>query len=64
VTWTDPNGDWMHDPNNPMRSLGNVRRRIIIVGMADGTTDRIDIRVSPQILNALITRDGGEIVNN
>lgn len=60
VTWTDPKGDWLYDPNDPMRSLGNVRPGIIVAGMVDGTSRLINKRTSARDLNALITRNGLE----
>jgi hypothetical protein len=61
--WTDPNGDWMYDPANPLRSLGHARPRVILVGFADGVVQAINNKLSPPDMNGLITRDGGDTAN-
>jgi hypothetical protein len=63
VVWTDPDGDLMYDPNDPMRSLGSLRPGVIVVGNADGSCHCISNRMSPEELNAMMTRDGGETVD-
>lgn len=61
VTWTDSDSEWMHDPNDPMRSLQS-RPNVILAAFADGSVSAIDRNISPQVFNALITRSGGERV--
>lgn len=63
VTWTDPDGDWTFDPDDPMRDIGNARPRVIITGFADGRTQAINNQISPKDFSGLVTINGGEAVN-
>jgi hypothetical protein len=59
VIWTKPE-DWVYDPNNPMRSLGNAQRGKFLAGFVDGSVTQIDNFIAPTTLNAMFTRNGGE----
>jgi hypothetical protein len=43
--------------------LGNHSGQGAVVGLADGSTRIVPPTMNPATLKALITRDGGEIVN-
>lgn len=60
VPWTKPNADWVFDPNDPLRDLGEVRRNLFLAVMADASVQSIPNDTSPQELKAMFTRDAGD----
>ncbi|MDB2686517.1 DUF1559 domain-containing protein [Mariniblastus sp.] len=62
VPWTKPM-DWRFDPDNPKRNLGNHFPSGTSFGRCDGSTSVLDIKTVPdEIVKALFTRSGGEVV--
>jgi Protein of unknown function (DUF1559)/Domain of unknown function (DUF4190) len=59
VPWAAPK-ELAFQPGGPLPSLGHPRRPLILVAMADGSMRAAPKTVSPQTLNAAITRNGGE----
>ena len=59
VEWTKP-ADWELDPADPTRDLGGVNPSTIIVGFADGSTQRLPNSIDPETMKAIMTRAGGE----
>ena len=57
--WTKP-ADWEFDPADPTRDLGGVNPSTIIVGFADGHTQRLPNSIDPETMKAIMTRAGGE----
>ena len=60
VPWTKPNADWVYEPDDPMRYLGNVRPRLILAGFADGSVQPISTDTFPDHFNGMITCDAGD----
>lgn len=63
VEWTKP-ADWEYDPSDPTRDLGNVNPGTILVAMSDGSIQQLPANIDPETMQAMITRDGGEIVSS
>lgn len=61
VPWTQPL-DYQFDPNDPRRGLGVNSRGEILVGLADGSVKTISQEVSDENLAALMTAEGGEVI--
>jgi hypothetical protein len=62
VPWTKPE-DIPFDPNGPVPELGNVSPDGFDVAFVDGAVRFISKTVNPQVLKALITRSGGEVIS-
>ncbi len=62
VIWTKPE-DLEFDPADPMKGLGNLRPGGFNAGMCDGSVRFIANTIDPDMLRALITIGGGEVVN-
>jgi hypothetical protein len=62
VPWTKPE-DIPFDPNGPVPELGNVSPDGFDAVFADGAVRFISKTVNPQVLKALITRSGGEVIS-
>jgi prepilin-type processing-associated H-X9-DG protein len=62
VEWTKP-ADWEFDANNPQRGLGGLRPGGWNAAFADGHVTFISKSIDPQVLKALFTRNGREVVN-
>ena len=63
VPWTKPE-DFPHNKEQPMAGLGGLWDGGFLAGMCDGSVRFIRTAIAPDMLNALFTRDGGEIVNH
>lgn len=62
VPWTKPE-DFPYDPNRPLPKLGGHFKGKMNVAMGDGSVRMIDLtKVPEQVLRALITANGGEVV--
>jgi hypothetical protein len=61
VEWTKPD-DFQFDPNNPTAGLGHVRPGGWIAGFVDGSVQFISSGIDPNIVKAMFTRGGGEVV--
>jgi prepilin-type processing-associated H-X9-DG protein len=62
VPWTKPE-DIPFDPNGPPPELGGFTPDGFNALFADGSVRYIKKTVAPQVLKALITRDGGEVLS-
>ncbi len=62
IPWTKPE-DIPFDPNGPVPELGNFSPDGFNAVFADGAVRFISKKVSPNVLKALITRAGGEVVS-
>jgi prepilin-type processing-associated H-X9-DG protein len=62
VPWTKPE-DIPFDPNGPVPELGNFSPNGFNAAFADGAVRFISKAVNPQVLKALITRSGGEVIS-
>jgi len=63
VVWTAPD-DFQPDPENPMKGLVGLRRRGFQAGFADGSVRFIKQSIQADLLRALFTRNGGEVVRD
>jgi hypothetical protein len=59
VPWAAPQ-DIPYQPGGPLPALGHPTRNVILVMMADGSVKTVKKTISPVVLHALITRNGGE----
>ncbi len=63
VPWTKPE-DWEFDPKHPLRDLENPSAGGIIQLMfIDGHIEGVRGTINPDVLKAVFTRNGGEVVN-
>jgi hypothetical protein len=62
VIWTKPD-DYQFDPNNPRQGLGGLRPLGFLATFADAHTDFIQNDIDPNVLKALMTREGREVLN-
>jgi hypothetical protein len=62
VEWTKPD-DWELDPKDPLKGLGGMRAGVFIAGFADGHAAGIATEIDPKVFKAMLTKDGGEVVN-
>lgn len=63
VPWSKPE-DLHYMPGQPIPKLGGQFKNGFVALTADGATHFIDRSLDSQILNAIITRNGGEIINS
>jgi len=61
VVWTKPD-DYDLDLKNPLRGLVQLRKGGFLVLMGDGSVHKVSEKIDPEMLNALFTRNGGEVV--
>ena len=61
VIWTKPE-DWKVDQNDPLSGLKDAKRKKIFVAMMDGSWQALSSDIEPEVLNAMITRAGGEVI--
>lgn len=62
VPWTRPE-ELEYDPMKPIPALGRFSANGSVVGFADGSVRFLSATINEQTLRALITHNGGEIVN-
>jgi hypothetical protein len=62
VVWTKPD-DYQFDPNNPRQGLGGLRPLGFLATFADSHTRFIQNDIDPNVLKALMTREGREVIN-
>lgn len=62
VPWTKP-ADWEVDLANPLEGLKQEGRDGFVSAFCDGHVKYIQFAVSPEILRKLLTRAGGEVIN-
>jgi hypothetical protein len=63
VPWTKPE-DIPFDPNAPPPALGGFTPEGFNAGFGDGSVRYIKHSINPQVLKALITRAGGEVISS
>jgi type II secretory pathway pseudopilin PulG len=63
VEWTKP-ADWDYNANNPKAGLGGIRPGGWNAAFCDGHIQFISNETDAQILKALFTRAGGEVIGN
>jgi hypothetical protein len=61
VEWTKPD-DWEMDADDPLAGLDG-RRGSFLAAMCDGSVRRISLGVDPEVVKALVTRAGDEVVD-
>ncbi|SIO13733.1 BlaR1 peptidase M56 [Singulisphaera sp. GP187] len=61
IPWTKPE-DLAYDPAKPMPEFGGFTKEGGNSGFADGSVRFISTRLDPQLLKALLSRAGGEVV--
>ena len=61
VVWSKPD-DVQIDPMHPLRHLVGLRQQAFLAGMADGSVRKVNASTQPDQVQALITRDGNEII--
>ena len=62
VPWTKPE-DLAFDPDQPLPDLTGIFNDRIRIAMADGSRQRIRVGAPEVMLRAMITRNGGEVVD-
>jgi prepilin-type processing-associated H-X9-DG protein len=62
VEWTKPD-DIEFDPNNPQAGFGKLRPGGCNAAFCDGHVQFISNDIDPQLLKALVTRNGREVIN-
>jgi len=63
VEWTKPE-DWQYDPNDPTSGLGALRPFGFLAATADGAVFFINDNTDPETIQAMMTRDGGELMSH
>jgi Protein of unknown function (DUF1559) len=63
VPWTKPD-DLPYDPKKPLPKLGGMCKDGFHALFGDGSVQFFKKKIDPKILHALITRDGGEVIEN
>ncbi len=63
VPWTKPE-DLPFDPKKPLPELGGLSKDGFFAAIVDGSALFISKKVKPQVLRALITRNGGEVISS
>ena len=65
VIWTKPD-DLAVDPKDPLAGLRGVwkEQNVILTAFCDGSVRAIKESVKPTTFKALLTRDGGEMIDN
>jgi hypothetical protein len=61
VTWTKPD-DLRFDAGKPLAGLVGHHQQVFAVSFVDGTVHLICDTIAPETLNALLSRNGGEII--
>ena len=60
--WTKPD-DYLWDRSQPMYGLGNIWTGQFFVAFADGSARRLPVSIGNEQLNALFSRNGGEVIS-
>ncbi|MGI9456950.1 MAG: DUF1559 domain-containing protein, partial [Aeoliella sp.] len=63
VIWTKPD-DWKYDAEDPMKGLGGVRPGGFLAGFCDGHVRMISDSIDAEVLKALFTKAGSEVINH
>jgi serine/threonine protein kinase len=62
VPWTKPE-DIIYDPDQPLPKLGGVFKDGTVAGLGNGSVRFLTRNLDEEMIRALITRNGGELVN-
>jgi hypothetical protein len=62
VPWTKPH-DLPYDPNKPLPKMGGHRSGVFAAAFCDGSVRFLPEGIKESVLRALITRNGGEVVD-
>src|SRR5262249_44451419 len=62
VPWTKPE-DWKFDPKAPAKGLRKHEGKRFLFLFMDGSVRTVDATVDPKTIAALVTPDGGEVIN-
>ncbi len=62
VYWTKP-ADWEVDLGQPWNGLKQENEQTVTFAFADGSVHSIPVSLAPEDLRAMLTRDGGEVMN-
>ena len=62
VVWTKPD-DWKFDPKAPAKGLRKHEGKRFLFLFMDGSVRTVDAATDPKTIEALVTPDGGEVVN-
>jgi hypothetical protein len=62
VIWTKPD-DFKPDPKTPTAGLRKDPGKGYLIGIADGSVRPLPATIDPKIFHAMLTRDGGEVIN-
>lgn len=63
VPWTQP-ADLPYAPGQPLPALGGISTKGTTVALADSSPRFLSSRVDPRIIGILVTRNGGEILDD
>jgi hypothetical protein len=61
VVWTKPD-DWQADLKEPLTGLKGNNRETFTAAYADGSVRLLGLDIEPEKLRALLTREGGEVI--
>jgi hypothetical protein len=61
VIWTKPD-DWSPDNKDPLAGLVGFRPGFFLALFADGRVQAVSVKTEPNVLKALFTRNGGEVI--
>ena len=61
VTWTKPD-DYEYGDEDPLVAMRNTWRQVFLAAMCDGSVQSFPITMGADVLKALFTRNGGEVV--
>jgi hypothetical protein len=62
IEWTKP-ADWEVDFTQPLKGLKDVGREYFVAARCDGSAHVVPMDIAPETLKALITRAGGELID-
>lgn len=62
VPWTKP-VDWQPGENDPLAGLGGLHPAIFVAGMSDGSVHSVSNEITPDQWRAMLTIQGGEVIN-
>ena len=63
IPWTKPD-HVPYEKDKPIPPLGGLHPGGFLVGMADGSVRFIKESINPQVLRALFSRNGGEVISS
>ncbi len=63
VIWTQPD-DWKVNLDDPFKGLNDGKGESVVAAFADASIRIIPVKIEPEVLRALITKAGGEVVQS